>query len=133
MIVLDTDSNAPWNEHPELTATETKKVLVTLTNVVEVETSEVVEDEDEDGRCVIATKDADWCKAYEEDEFRLPKMLNLLADIAIEKAGIYENEYKKLPYNSRERASSYHKWQYWRNVAEHCKGWKIEDIDIDNP
>ena len=131
MIVLDTDSSVPWNQSSDkLTASATKNVMITLSNVVDIETNEVEEDEDEDGHYIIPSKDANWYRAYEEDKFRLPKMLDLLADIATEKAKNYKAEYDLSKIGSKERTNNYKQWQYWHEVAEHCKGWKIEDMEI---
>ena len=132
MIVLDTDSSAPWNQGlNDLTATGIKKVIITLTNVVGVETSEVEEDEDEFGRYIVPSKDADWYRAYEEDEFRLSKMLDLLTDIATENAKNYKAEYDLSKIGSKERTNNYKQWQYWHEVAKHCKGWVVEDVEIE--
>lgn len=130
MIVLPYDSSAPWNEREPESATERKKVCLYVTKEMELETYDTETDEDEGHEITVARDDADWHQAYKDNGFNLTSLLGTLMQIAEEKAADIEKATPKgLTHNCKMmRAEA----QHWRKIAEACKGWQVEEIEIDD-
>lgn len=120
------DSNAPYNQRDLGTACATKKVVVCLSKVCCLETDDVVEDEDEDGKCLVPADDADWRLAFHKSNDNPIGLLSALKSICESKVvklkELFADDPKKLKEMTR----------FYLNIAKACEGWQIDEIDIDD-
>lgn len=108
-----------------------KKVIITLSNEINIATNETHIDWDGDDYVSFPNDDADLEKAYRESELNITELLDGFGSIARNRADNFNklmNNYK-LPEEQRQNAARLY-W-FWHDIAENCKGWKIEEIDID--
>lgn len=119
------DSNAPYNERDLGSAIAMKRVTLCLTNIVEIETYDVVEEEDEDGKWIAPAKDADWVSAYNNcnNPIALLGVLKSMCENKIKDLNeIFKDDPKKCAQMTK----------FYAEVKAACEGWKMEDIEIDD-
>ena len=112
-------------------ASERKWVMVTLSNIIDIETDETHIDWDGDDWASFPNDDADFVQAYRESGMTVVDLLNELGTIAGQRIRELERDCKNLDIPLLERREKYNKLQRWRMIAENCKGWKIEEIEIE--
>ena len=132
MITLPTDSNAPWNQHEPEPVTERKKVMLCVTKLMDLTTYDTEMEEDEGHEVAVARDDADWHQAYEDDELNLSELLRILGSLAGCRIKELERDCQDLSIPLTARHQKYPKLLHWRRIAEACKGWEIEEIDVDD-
>ena len=120
------DSNAPYNQRDLGTACATKKVVVCLSKVCCLETDNVVEDEDEDGKCVVPADDADWRLAFLKSDDNLIGLLGALKSLCQSKVVDLKRIFADEPQKLKEMTT------FYENVAKACEGWQIDELDIDD-
>lgn len=120
------DSNAPYNQRDLGKASATKKVMIGLYKNCELETDNVVEDEDEDGKCLVPADDADWAEAFCQSDENPIALFNVLKSMCENKVedlkGLFADEPKKMNEMIR----------FYQNIAKACEGWEVEYIDTDD-
>lgn len=132
MDVLSYDSNAPWNQKEPSGAIATKQVMITISKPdVDIETFETHEDWDGDEMRTFPNDDADLYTAYKDGGLTVPDLLNELAIIAGRRVKELETLCKDFNVPLVERHQKYKKLNHWRKILDACKGWKIEEIEID--
>ena len=120
------DSNAPYNQRDLGTAFADKRVYISLSKIVSIETANVVEDEDEDGKCVVPADDVDWKMEYLHQERTPLHLFGVLKSMCENKIEDLKGLFKDDP-KQREKMIAFYK-----DIAEACDGWQIEEIDIDD-
>ena len=120
------DSNAPYNQRDLGTACANKKVYISLSNIVSIETHNVVEDEDEDGKCIVPADDVDWKMDYLHQERTPLHLFGVLISMCENKIRDLEGLFKDDPKTLKEMTA------FYKEIAEACKDWQIDEIDIDD-
>lgn len=112
-------------------ASERKQVSIYMSNEIDIETDETHVDWDGDEWASFPNDDADFERAYRESGLTVVDLLKELGAIAGNRIQELERECKNLDIPLVERRAKYKKLQHWRAIAENCKGWVIEEIEID--
>lgn len=112
-------------------ASARKSVMVTLSNTIDIETDQTHVDWDGDEWASFPDDDADFERAYRESGLNVVDLLNELGTIAGQRIRELERDCKNLDIPLVERRAKWKKLQHWRAIAENCKGWKIEEIEIE--
>lgn len=132
MNVLSYDSSAPWNRKEPSGAIVTKQVMITISKpYVDIETFETHEDWDGDQMATFPNDDADLYTAYRDGGMTVPDLLGKLAEIAEKKVKNMEAEIKASANRHEAEKNLNKQIRYWREIMDACKGWKIEEIEID--
>lgn len=109
------DPSAPYNEVSVPDHDFDVDVSVTLSNSTTVTTNDYMPDVDEeDGRVYQDTSDTDWENAYKKSCYTIPQMLEELKVLLEEKLADH-NCKKKTKY---------------KQMLEDCKGWTVEEIEV---
>lgn len=109
------DPSAPYNEVSVPDHDFDVDVTVTLSNSTTVTTNDYMPDVDEeDGRVYQDTSDTDWENAYKKSCYTIPQMLEELKVLLEEKLAD-PNCKKKTKY---------------KQMLEDCKGWTVEEIEV---
>lgn len=106
-------------------------VMVTLSNIIEIETDETHVDWDGDNWVSFPNDDADFEQAYRQSGLTVVDLLNELGTIAGQRIRELEQDCKNLDIPLVVRREKYKKLQHWRMIADNCKGWVIEEIEIE--
>lgn len=108
-----------------------KKVDIYLSNEIYIETDETHVDWDGDEWASFPNDDADFEQAYRESGLTVVDLLNELGTIAGQRIRELEQDCKNLDIPLVQRREKWKKLQHWRAIAENCKGWVIEEIEIE--
>lgn len=108
-----------------------KKVDIYLSNEIDIETDETHVDWDGDNWVSFPNDDADFEQAYRESGLTVVDLLNELGAIAGQRIRELEQDCKNLDIPLVERRVKWKKLQHWRVIADNCKGWVIEEIEIE--
>ena len=120
------DSNAPYNQRDLGTACATKNVVVYLSKVCCLETDNVVEDEDEDGKCVVPADNADWRLAFHTSNDNPIALFGVLKSMCESKIEDLKRIFADDPKKLKEMTT------FYENIAKACEGWQIDELDIDD-
>lgn len=112
-------------------ASERKQVFIYLSNNINIETDETHVDWDGDNWASFPNDDADFEQAYRESGLTVVDLLNELGTIAGQRIRELEQDCKNLDIPLVERRGKWKKLRHWCTIADNCKGWKIEEIEIE--
>lgn len=131
MIDSPYDSSAPYNQRDPEPATERKKVYISISKEMDLDTFDTELDEDEGHDIVVARKDADWVQAYNDDELNLSKLLKILGTVAGCRIKELERDCKNLSVPLTARRQKYKKLLHWQRISKACKDWEVDDIIVE--
>ena len=120
------DSRAPYNQRDLGTACANKKVYISLSNIVTIETHNVVEDEDEDGKCIVPADDVDWKMEYLHQERTPLHLFGILQVFCENKIEDLKEIFKDDPVQCKERIA------FYKGIMDACENWQIEEIDVED-
>ena len=120
------DSNAPYNQRDLGTACANKKVYISLSNIVSIETANVVEDEDEDGKCIVPADDVDWREDYIQGGNTPLHLFALLKSMCENKIDDLKTIFKDDPKQLKRMTD------FYSGAIKACEGWTMEELDIDD-
>ena len=120
------DSRAPYNERDLGTAFADKRVYISLSKIVSIETYNVIEDEDEDGKCIVPADDVDWREDYIQGGNTPLHLFALLKSMCENKIEDLKTIFKDDPKQLKKMTD------FYSGAIEACKGWTMEELDIDD-
>lgn len=133
--MIDTnDSDAPWNQREPAPVSFDKKVNVYLSKEMELSTTYYEEHVDCDGNhyCTESRGETNWESEFKQEHMGIPELLEVLEKQAQIHMAEIERDIKHMdPFISpQSKLSEYRRWE---KILKDCQGWKVEEIEIDDP
>lgn len=134
--MVDTnDSNAPWNQKEPTPVGFMKVAIVTLSKEVELETIAYEDHIDCDGNGYFSEipGETDWEQEFKDEHRTIPQLLEILEKRSEKELNGLKRFIKHIErHNGEVPAHILAKMRELESIIKDCRGWRVEDIEIDD-